>query len=949
MTSVLRSECPPDHMSCAFRYVRRLFLLLFVLALPGLASAQQTITLQGRVATTDGSPLSDVEITVLNLETERARQTLTGATGSFTMVGLPPGRYRITAEVIGYATVERDIQLLLGQRPELAIQMREEAVEIQGLEVEVEATAFEVQRTDVSSAVVQEEIENLPLNTRNAVELASITPGIKSYAPVSGRSLPDAGALPSLRFWNFQLDGVEWKSMFNGNLVGIPQTGSPIPQEAIREFRVQLNPYDAEYTRGAAYIINAVTHRGTNEFEGSGFVYHQDNGLRALSHFQEEAKAEDPSSFDRADYDRQQLGFNLRGPILTDRLFFSASYELNNTTNAIDVVPGEPSFDPDYWDEYAGSFSAPTKNHTMMLRLTAPAGENHTLDAIWAGREYNSETSFGGTRSRQAGITADYSVHSVQLRDTYTPTSSLVNEASLHMLYWFHDEAPIRPGPQLNYPGIQIGRSGFPLELTETVWKFVDKLTYTPQGSNHLLKGGVEIGRVNTESFLPFAKDGVFLFETDTSSLPFRAIIGAGFNNPGTTEDALVEMDGWLLGAYVQDEWQALDNLTLSFGLRYDAEINTLNNDFVSPWADNTELQQKVGDYLNDGDRENDLNNVSPRVAFSWDPFQNRRTFFRGGFGIVYDRVAGFLPFFEDLFASWRTFTFEDPGTTDPDVLRERVEAGQGELGTTNLTLMKTRMETPQSRQFSIGVGHTFSPRFSMNVDYVDRRTSHVYVSRSLNPFIPSQDQRRLTQNFGNITAYDDIGDTKFQSIVTDLLYDDDRYRLRAAYTLAWYRAEFEGLGGFTDLSFFDMQPTSGDERHRLVLSGVAQLPYGIRASGIGTFASPTPFGVTIGEDLNDNGSFGDDWPNGKRVQRPDGAWENWYRTVDLRLAKDFRAPGGTTATVSAEVFNVFDWDNWTGFFGRMRDAEGSSIDNFGEPSGVYAPRQAQIGVRFGF
>ena len=104
----------------------------------------------------------------------------------------------------------------------------------------------EVQRLSVSAPVMKEEIENLPLNPRGVMNLAGIAPGIKTYAPQSGRTLPSGGAAPDLRFFNVYMDGVEMKSLFNGNIVGLGQTGSPLPQEGLEPFRVYVNPYDAE-------------------------------------------------------------------------------------------------------------------------------------------------------------------------------------------------------------------------------------------------------------------------------------------------------------------------------------------------------------------------------------------------------------------------------------------------------------------------------------------------------------------------------------------------------------------------------------------------------------------------------------------------------------------------------------------------------------------------------
>jgi hypothetical protein len=925
----------------------------FLLTAPSL-HAQNAAVLQGRIVSSSGQPVAGAQIGVLNRETRQQRGMQATSSGTYTVVGLEPGSYHVTVRMIGYAQQERDITLLVGQRATLDFTLSESAVALQGVEVQSQQAepTFEVQRNDVSTPVVQTEIENLPLNTRNTMNLAAIVPGMKTFAPTAGRALPSSGSLPDLRFWNFYLDGAEWKSMFNGNLVGIPQTGSPIPQDAVREFRVHLNPYDAQYTRGASFIISAVTYRGTNEFHGSAFFYGQNNSLNALDMFQRQAKAADPATFDRPDYKRVQAGFDLRGPIVKDKLFFAASYEYQNTDNAIAVIPGEPTFAPNQWADFAGSFGAPTKNQNGVLRLTAPIGDKHTLDATWAGRFYDSETFFGGTVAHNGGIRAKYQVHSVQLRDTYQPNASFSNELSLNLLYWHHNEAPLTAGPQLDYPGITFGTSGFPLELKETHVRLLDHATYTLGDGKHIVTGGVELARVRTNSWLPSNRDGYFRFATDTSTEPLLGRIGVGFFDPNSAEDARAVTNGWIVGAYAQDQWAVAPNFELTLGLRYDAELNTLNNDFTVPWASDPALAAapQLQGFLNQGNRKNDLNNIAPRASFSWDVFGNTKTYLRGGFGIMYDRIATFMAFFERQSAGWRTYEFQNPGTTDPEALRQMVISGGG-TSTPSMNLMKVDMKTPYNIQSSFGIGQELAPGLALNVDYIHQDARNLYVQIAENALNTETGHRTISDSYGTITLYDDFGKAKFDAVTTSLVYDKPGLRTSLAYTLGWYKAQMEGLGGYVNSTFFLMQPTTGDERHRVVLSGVGDLPYGFKLSGVATFATPRPYVATVGQDLNNDNSFTDDFVNGKgdRTLRPSTTWKNMYRTVDLRLTKSFSMGGDRAFSVSAEAFNIFNWDNYSGFFGRAADASGTPFTNFGTPNGVYAPRQAQLGVRYDF
>ncbi|MGH7577660.1 MAG: hypothetical protein ACREM1_21375 [Longimicrobiales bacterium] len=147
------------------------------------------------------------------------------------------------------------------------------------------------------------------------------------------------------------------------------------------------------------------------------------------------------------------------------------------------------------------------------------------------------------------------------------------------------------------------------------------------------------------------------------------------------------------------------------------------------------------------------------------------------------------------------------------------------------------------------------------------------------------------------------------------------------------------------------MQPTTADERWRTVLSGIGELPYGLTLSTVAIFAAPRPYVGTVGRDVNFNNNFSDDFIGGPddRIIRPEASWENLYRTVDMRLAKHFPLGGGRRATVSLEAFNIFNWDNISSWGGRQTDAAGDPITNFGQPTGVYAPRQAQVGIRYEF
>lgn len=922
-----------------------------VLGVVGRLSAQTTISLEGTVRGDDGQPIDNAQVHVADPSTGTVRGARTNENGLFRVLGLAPGRYRVTVQRIGYRPAEQLVDLLIGQRANLAFTIEHGATSLSSVSVSATvARSVEVQRTSVSAPVTHEQIEHLPTADRNIMTLAATAPGIKSFSPQAGRSLPSAGAVPDTRFANFYLDGIELKSLFNGNLVGIPQTGAPIPQESVQEFRVFLNPYDAEYSHAAAYVLSAVTNRGTNETHGSVFAFYQGKEMTSRTVFQTKLP----------DYNREQVGFNFRGPLKKDKLFLAANYELTNTNNYIDVVPGRPAANPTLWDAYRGSFAAPTRNHTGFLRLTYTPSQRQTLDAELATRYLTGQGNFGGTVTQQGGITQKYFINVAQVRHRYLPTPNTVNELSLQLVQWHHNEDQLQPGPARAYPSIIFGTASFPLVLNEVHLRAIDRATWTKDNffGTHVFKGGAEVSHVSADQFSPNFQQGSFSYRTDTSSAPYQATIGVGFPDATSTADAKASLSGWITGLYINDEWRPVQPLTLNVGLRYDAELNTLNNNYTVPWASDPALAAlpQVQPYLNRSDRKNDLNNISPRLSFSWDVFNNNRTFLRGGLGVIFDRVPSFIGFQERLAAGQRTYTFQT-SSMNVDSLRQ-VVAGGTVKSTPNLVLVKNRMSTPENHQYSLGFGEQITDALALNVDYIHQDVRHLYARLNLNYLDKSVTpaKRHFTSQYGDIIVWDDFARARFDGVVTSIAYQRPSITTTLSYTLGYYKADYDAVTApaFPFRSSYNLQPTAGDERHRFVLSEVAHIPWGITLSSITTVASPRRINVTLGRDANLDNSLDDDFlpggdPAGERNIRPSSSWSNWYRNIDMRLEKNLLTTGSMHYKLSAEVFNLLNTYNVAAYNGRMLDQAGNPLASYGQPNSAFGARRAQVGLRMDF
>jgi hypothetical protein len=306
---------------------------------------------------------------------------------------------------------------------------------------------------------------------------------------------------------------------------------------------------------------------------------------------------------------------------------------------------------------------------------------------------------------------------------------------------------------------------------------------------------------------------------------------------------------------------------------------------------------------------------------------------------VLYDRVPIFGAQDESIARGWPTYVIQNPGTTDPAELRDSIARGGVTARPANIVLIKDRMDTPRNRQWSVGVGHELLDGLALNVDYLEQRLSNAHVTIRANQAVNGQ--RPITSRLGDIFIWDDFGDARFRALLASVTYDRGVSRMTVAYTLGWAETEFADFttSDYPTADAYTMQRSEGDERHRMVVSGFTQVPFGLDVAAMAIVASPRPFLAFTGPQVT--GTFNDDWPSGTRTHRRSG-WDHWYRTVDVRLGKTFAVAQGRL-TVTAEAFNVLNWANHAEYEGN------ASLGNYGEPVGDYARRQGQLGIRYQF
>ena len=284
------------------------------------ANAQQgTSSIRGRVLDAQGAVLPGVTAVVTHQESGIYREVVSNADGSYFITGIVPGLYRVSAKLDGFKTYDRrDVLFEVGRTVTLDV-----VLEVGGLEETVTVTGesplIDLTSNQVGGNITQGELKELPNPTRNWLGFVGLLPGIQVQSTVisfGGDSINVNGQ--SNRNNNFVVDGGGNNDDYLGQAFG-GQTRTAL--EAIQEFQVLTNQFDAEFGRSTGAVVNAVTKQGTNNLRGSAFTYLTDSALTAKDFFTQQSDLAKP------DTHKTEWGGTLGGPVVRDRAHFFGSLE----------------------------------------------------------------------------------------------------------------------------------------------------------------------------------------------------------------------------------------------------------------------------------------------------------------------------------------------------------------------------------------------------------------------------------------------------------------------------------------------------------------------------------------------------------------------------------------------------------------------------------------------
>ena len=967
--------------------------VLCTLALARVAAAQTpTGTIDGVVVDTSGAVVPGVPVVLTHEPTGAVRETVSDAQGIFRAPLLPVGPYTVKATLAGFQPFEvRGIALSIGQAVSLRVELKPGSIaESVTVRVPISATtpSVETTRSQISSTISDVSIANLPVNGRNFIDFALLTPGVSRDVRTGDISFAgQRGTLNSL-----VVDGADSNNTFFGQTLG--RTGSgrapyQFSQDAVQEFQVNSNAYSAEYGRAGGAVINVVTKSGSNTPHGSIFNFYRDKALNANDAINE------LNSRPKSPYHYNQFGASYGGPIQRYRHFLFANYDGQRNTQPNDVfvaVPPGTSLDANgqaglaSLNSLAGSWTRGQDQDVFFIRTDSQLTSDRRLTLRYNHQNFTGENFENGGPQNAQEHTGDSKVQTRTLNGVFMHGlgSAMLNEVRTQ---WARDQEPglansENPEAIVRQGGstvLTIGRNNFsPRETTISRWQIADTVTWV-RGAHFLRLGGdLQFDRIL--NFFPGNFAGSYQFNS-LSSYHLGTPNAAGerylqaFAGSGTT-GATTHPNIDEYSVFAQDEWRARSDLTLHAGLRYDVQK------FAKPEVRNPDAQLLAAG-IDTSTLNTDGNNLSPRLGIAWSP-GTKKYVVRAGYGIFYGRTPSIMvgTAHSNNGINVQTITFTGALVPTYPATFGSIPAGVV-LPKPTIFVFDQDYQNPRVQQASTGVEYAISQESSIAINYLFVHGDHLSRSTDINigpaspaTFTVAETGQALAHyrfapgpftNFARIISFQSTAVSTFNGLTVEANRRFGDLQARVAYTLGKVTDTVPDatavVPGTDDAKFAsnpadfetDRAPGNNDQRHRFVVSGVytsgkarGMLAGGWTIAAIFNAQSGQPYSGYVSNDINlDQNARNDIAP---------GTTRNEFRlpsqvTLDPRIAKDIPA-GKATVQLIWEAFNLFNRDNISGVRNTLYNVSGTTLTtltNFQQPTLSSGPRIMQLAVKLRF
>jgi len=927
-----------------------------------------TGSINGRITDTTGGALPGVTVTVTNSDTGLTRNGVTENDGTYSFNLLPPGKYRVDAELagLGKASVP-NVSVLLGNSTKADVKLSPQVAE--SITVTAAAPVVDTTRSGTAQSVTQQQIEDLPILGRDFRSLAQLTPGVASA--FGGRVTSNGARGVST---DYNIDGATSNNDFFGENTGGTRAPFTFSQAAIKEFQVVRSQYNAEYGRGVGATVNAITKSGTNDLDGEAFYF-----MRKKEWASSRPPLATADSF--LAKDSSQPGFAVGGPIVRDKLFYFANFDgqrqkqpvsvldftngtianWNNLSAAnqqaflakLQSIIGHP-----YSDELL--YNTTFNQNTYLMKFDANVGsKNHFSLRDNFTNFTNGNNQSAGNLSNQ-GTEHDKFNQLVGQGETVF-TNNLYNQL---LVQYSKDERPISAvssGPELQISGITSGAQFFgqndflPNNTVEKKTQFKDSISYVR--GEHTFKAGTELLFMHIDNLFPRNANGVYLYNNVAAFLAgtpnsYRQGYGAGGGLTSWTQNTY--------GFYASDNFRVGSKWNFDVGARYDWQ--TMPTPATNVFPQHPEFLTNI---------KEDKNNIAPRFGFAYDVAGTGRSVVRGGIG----KFFGYMPdillsnpltqisgnFNQVTVTCATATTVKCP--TYPDVLTPDQFAQLAKFSTDIVTISPS-YQAQEAWRSSLQFEQQIGTSYSAAIGGIYQKMNHVQGSQNINavpsgivlgdvPVYNLQDPNRLYPDMGVVRQLCSCEKASYRAVTleTHKLAINSKVSWDLSYT--WSKAIDQDTNERSTSSSFlfdpfnpalSQGPSDNDIRHRIVGDFTYRLPLGFMASGIFTWRSGLPWTAGIAYTgvgvpgspnslnglsqqtgnipvyVNSNGSIIDlTQASGMTMQQfsdflaGQGAHiigRNSFRqpdvwNLDFRLAKTFNLTHGTQIELLGEVFNA--------------------------------------------
>jgi hypothetical protein len=866
--------------------------------------ADTNATVTGQLTDPSGRVVPAASVVLFNTNTNIAYQTETNTEGIYVLTGLLPGVYRANVAKEGFKSILKDgIELHVQDQVLLDFALQIGSV-TESITVESGAPLLETTNAQVSGLVSGRTLTELPLNGRDLSQLIQLQVGVApsttaAPSPLSKGSVGKVAVNGTRQtMTNSTLDGTD----INDPEFGVPPggvAGVQLGVEAVREYRVILNPYDAEYGRNAGANVLYATRSGTNDWHGSMYEYFRNSVLDARNYF-DKAKPR---------FVRNQFGVSAGGPIIRDKTHFFANYEGLRDRQSITTSISVPD------DNARNGFLPSAANPTALVNVginskTAPflnlfplangpkignglalfqgAGLQPTREDLGVFRvddKLSDKSQFFGRLwiddgkitqpfmstsvpgfPGQADIRNQYYVLALQhlfsvnlfneAKFAYNRTKYLASTANSYP--YSISLLPNRALGPIAIPGLPtLGNNLiYPVGESTNVFEGIDNFSY--QRGAHALRFGTNLKRSQMNGPFAFFATGDYIF-ADMTAYGFPAVS----NNPGleyflygvpiayvgvdpAASDSYRAYRQSYYAFYTQDNWRVTPRLELNLGLRWEY------------WSNPTEAQGRLSTIRNlatdtaptPGPMFASVspNLWSPRLGFAWQPLKNGRTVVRGGAGIPRDQIwadlYGNSRFYQPYYHSFEVVfpNFLTPPSSITSLI--------GPSGTPPLTVgsfgIDYHAKQPYYETFSLNIQQELTPTLLLQVGYSGNHGVHLGRGGEANPF------RRVNPNFGTMPLVVTDANSNYNALQASLQKRfSNGFAFQSSYTYS--KALDDASGALTfeyvseNVSSQDLYNRKGsygrsafDRRHIFVSNVLYDFPFG-PGSGHGSHLSGLP------------------------------------------------------------------------------------------------------------